>query len=86
MNAPVDSRSTQEDRPESGYAYRVTRRLILLITLVMVLSSIAVAVLTLNDFNRLLTPELGNKARTIGHVVENDLRNALSYGIPFEQM
>ena len=62
----------------------MTRRLIVLITAVMVLLSLAVAVLTLNDFNRLLTPELGNKARMIGRVVEADLKNALSYGIPFE--
>jgi len=86
LKSPDDSLNTSQIQPETGYAYRVTRRLILLITLVMVFSSMAVAVLTFNDFNRLLTPELGNKARTIGHIVENDIKNALNYGIPFESV
>jgi len=55
-----------------------------LIAVVMALASLAVALLTLNNFNRLLTPDLGNKARMIGRVMEADVETALRYGIPFE--
>lgn len=84
MNAPDDTGAAILAQSEAGYAHRVTRRLIVLMTAVMVLSSLAVATLTLNDFNRLLTPELGHKARMIGGIVAADLRRALGYGIPLE--
>lgn len=69
---------------QAGYAHRVTRRLILVMAAVMVVSSLAVAYLTLNAFNRLLAPELENKANLIGHIVIADLRRALGFGIPLD--
>lgn len=71
---------------ESGYGHRLTQRLIIFLSIIMVLSSMTVAGLALRDFNRLLTPELGYKARMIGRTVEADLIRALGYGIPFDQM
>ncbi|SFG31039.1 MFS transporter [Neptunomonas qingdaonensis] len=70
---------------ESGYGNRLIQRLIIL-SIIMALCSMTVAGLALRDFNRLLTPELGYKARMIGRTVEADLTRALSYGIPFDQI
>lgn len=63
MSDLVPTRETSRTRSDTGYALRLTRRLIVLMAALMVSASLAVAVLTLQDFNRLLTPELERKAR-----------------------
>jgi MFS family permease len=83
LTAPVDASVT---RSAAGYAHRVTRNLIVLMSAAMVLSSLAVAALTLGDFNRLLAPELELKARMIGHIVQTDFTRALEYGIPLDEV
>jgi MFS family permease len=70
---------------EVGFAQRATRRLVVVITLVLCLASLATAYLTLNEFNRLLQPELGKKAHLIGRIVGADIQRAIDYGIPFEE-
>lgn len=68
------------------FANRVTRRLFVLVTVVLLLSSFSIAYLTLKEFNRLLTPELSRKAELIGQIVGADVQRATDYGIPFDQL
>lgn len=68
-----------------SFARRATRRLFLLMTVVLCLSSLAIAYATLNEFNRLLIPELSKKAQLIGQIVSADVQRAIDYGIPFDE-
>ena len=83
MTAPIDADVT---RSAAGYAHRVTRKLILLMSAAMVFSSLVVAALTLGDFTRLLAPELELKARMIGRIVQADFTRALEYGISLDEV
>jgi MFS family permease len=53
---------------------------------VLVLAALAFAWLTLRDFNRLLGPELEQRAALIGGTIEGDIERALAYGIPFDRL
>lgn len=64
----------------------MVRPLVVLMTFVLCLSSLVLAYVTLNEFNRLLRPELSKKAYKLGQIVNNDLRRALNYGIPFKDL
>jgi len=64
----------------------MVRPLVLLMTAVLCLSSLVLAYVTLNEFNRLLRPELSKKAYKIGQIVNADLRRALNYDIPFSDL
>ncbi len=68
---------------DSNFAGSMVRPLVLLMTAVLCLSSLVLAYVTLNEFNRLLRPELSKKAHKIGQIVNADLRRAVNYGIPF---
>jgi len=71
---------------ESNFEGSMVRPLVLLMAVVLCLSSLVLAYLTLNEFNRLLRPELSKKAYKIGQIVNGDLRRALNYGIPFSDL
>ena len=71
---------------ESNFEGSMVRPLVLLMTAVLCLSSLVLAYVTLNEFNRLLRPELSKKAHKIGQIVNADLRRALNYGIPFSDL
>jgi MFS family permease len=71
---------------ESKLEGSMVRPLVVLMTVVLCLSSLVLAYVTLNEFNRLLQPELSRKAHKIGQIVNGDLRRALNYGIPFSDL
>ncbi|GAG95093.1 unnamed protein product, partial [marine sediment metagenome] len=71
---------------KSNFEGSMVRPLVLLMTAVLCLSSLVLAYVTLNEFNRLLRPELSKKANKIGQIVNADLRRALNYGIPFSDL
>jgi MFS family permease len=71
---------------ESKLEGSMVRPLVLLMSVVLCFSSLVLAYVTLNEFNRLLRPELSRKAHTIGQIVNGDLRRALNYGIPLSDL
>ena len=75
-----------DEATESKLEGSMVRPLVLLMTVVLCLSSLVLAYVTLNEFNRLLQPELSRKAHKIGQIVNGDLRRALNYGIPFSDL
>jgi MFS family permease len=75
-----------DEATESNFEGSMVRPLVLLMTVVLCLSSLVLAYVTLNEFNRLLRPELSRKAHKIGQIVSGDLRRALNYGIPFSDL
>ncbi|KPK03767.1 MAG: hypothetical protein AMJ56_18535 [Anaerolineae bacterium SG8_19] len=75
-----------DEATESNFEGSMVRPLVLLMTVVLCLASLVLAYVTLNEFNRLLIPELSRKAHKIGQIVNGDLRRALNYGIPFSDL
>ncbi len=71
---------------QSKFETSMVRPLVVLMTVVLCLSSLVLAYVTLNEFNRHLRPELGKKAYKLGQIVNGDLRRALNYGIPFKDL
>ncbi len=71
---------------ESKLEASMVRPLVLLMTVVLCLASLVLAYVTLNEFNRLLQPELSKKAHKIGQIINGDLHLALNYGIPFSDL
>ena len=75
-----------DEATESKLEASMVRPLVLLMTVVLCLASLVLAYVTLNEFNRLLRPELSRKAYKIGQIVNGDLHRALNYGIPFSDL
>jgi MFS family permease len=76
----------RHEAAESKFESSMARPLVVLMTIVLCLSSLVLAYVTLNEFNHLLRPELSKKAYKLGQVINDDLHRAFKYGIPFSDL
>ncbi|MGF1527587.1 MAG: MFS transporter [Candidatus Competibacterales bacterium] len=65
---------------------RLPTRLVILSTLLLTLTLVALSLLTLGRFERALLPALDNNADTIAQVLETQLLRALDHGIPLDRI
>ncbi len=66
-------------------ADRVSRRLVLWISLLLILGVVAYGLLIVRDFNQSLEPELARRANLIGETIRGDTERALEIGIPLAE-
>lgn len=76
------------DDSEEGVATEngVSRSLMAWFSIVMIVGVVIYGLLILDDFNRLLEPELERRADLVGETISHDIERATSFGIPLTDL
>jgi len=69
-----------------AFSKRLSRRLFAIVSIALVLSAAVLSFYALNQFEKSLTPELGEKAGMVGLTITDDIERAVKHGIPFDEL
>jgi MFS family permease/sensor histidine kinase regulating citrate/malate metabolism len=84
-NVEVADRATTGSH-QSELSSRLARPMVFIMIGALFISSVVFAYISYLEFNRFLEPELKKKAQLIALNIDRDLKRALEFGIPFEEL